>query len=70
MKELKEIARCWKAGIKIYPVPVDKTKSPLCQIEVNYKGKKTRGKTKYKQDQKLYDKIMEGYEYYLRKDKL
>lgn len=65
MRDLQKIARCWNNGIKIYPVIADR-KTKEVYIEVNYKGKVTRGKTKYKQNQKLYDKIMDGYDYYAK----
>ena len=70
MTGLEILAKCWKRGIKIYPVPQDKSRDPLCVIEVNYKGVKTQGKEKYKQGPKLWKRIWEGYEYYVQKENL
>lgn len=65
------MSKCWKRGIKIYPVPLDSSRDPKCVIEVSYKGMPPkRSKETYKQGPKLWNRIMEGYEYYVRKEGL
>lgn len=60
---------CIKNEIYIYPVPVEHSKGsfrPECYIQIDYKGRITTLQGAYKQNHKMYDKILETYiEYYL-----
>jgi len=52
---------CLKNHIKIYPVPISKTKNPRVMIYINFQGTIKKGKDLYTQ-QKVYKKIYELYE--------
>ena len=52
---------CLKNHIKIYPVPISKTKNPGVMIYINFQGTIKKGKEIYTQ-QKVYKKIYELYE--------
>lgn len=61
---------CLDNDIKVYPVPVKNSnghKRPECKIEIDYQGTKRQGTLIYKQDSKLYDKILEIYKAYYNK---
>lgn len=58
---------CIQKGIIIYPVVGEKVsfpKLPKCYIKVNYNGKPKKGQYLYKQDESLYEKILELYRHY------
>jgi hypothetical protein len=40
------IKYCWDNDIKIYIVPIDKTRNPKCKIEIDYQGSKRQGTDK------------------------
>lgn len=61
------IKYCWANDIKIYPVPIDKTRNPKCKIEIDYQGSKRQGTEIYRQDVKMYEKIEELYNAYYDK---
>ena len=67
---MNKIKYCWDNDIKIYPVPVLRSeghKSPRCKIEIDYQGSKRQGEQIYKQDNNLYNKIIELYCFYYDK---
>lgn len=67
MKQHQKIKLCWDFAIKVYPVPIQTGVNPKCKIEIDYQGTKRQGTEIYKQDIKLYNKIIEIYEAYYQK---
>ena len=66
----EQMSFCIQKDITIYPVPVENSRGefkPDCYIHVNKNGKVIISPKTYKQDIKLYDKIMELYSYYYEK---
>tara|TARA_R110000782_G_scaffold214872_1_gene302634 strand:- start:171 stop:368 length:198 start_codon:yes stop_codon:yes gene_type:complete len=57
---MKIISWCLKNDIKIYPVPISKSRNPGVNIDINFQSKLKKGKEIYTQ-QKVHEKIYELY---------
>ena len=58
---MKTISWCLKNYIKIYPIPISKSKNPGVMICINFQGTIKKGKEIYTQ-QKVHNKIYELYQ--------
>ncbi len=72
LTDFDKMSWCISNNINIFPKPIGDPRGerrPLCKIIVHYNGKPIHGKEEYKQDAKLYEKILELYCHYYDKRK-
>lgn len=70
MTDFDKMSWCISQNIHIFPKPIGDPRGetrPDCKIVVHKNGKTIHGKQVWKQDRKMYEKIMELYQHYYDK---